>query len=113
MQVVVLANEKQKAALTYQEESTIVWVDDVNAFSAHSTADVLIDLLYTNTGQRNKLLESLLPKTVVINSVTDTLQETNPGFVRINGWNSFLSSPLIEASANNPSLQARVEEAFA
>jgi 3-hydroxybutyryl-CoA dehydrogenase len=35
---------------------------------------------------------------VIINSVEHTLQETHPGFIRMNGWASFLSSPLVEAS---------------
>ncbi|HEU4903093.1 MAG TPA: 3-hydroxyacyl-CoA dehydrogenase family protein, partial [Flavisolibacter sp.] len=57
-------------------------------------------------------LVTLLPKVVIVNSVTDTLQETHPSFVRINGWPTFLSSPVIEAACNDDDTRAKAETVF-
>ena len=46
-----------------------------------------------------ELLNKFLPRVVIINSVVHTLFETNSQFIRINGWNSFLGSGLVEAAA--------------
>jgi 3-hydroxybutyryl-CoA dehydrogenase len=58
-------------------------------------ADVIIDLLFEKEHTDYLVNEQQL---VIINSVIETLDETSPDFVRINGWPGFLSSTLIEAS---------------
>jgi 3-hydroxybutyryl-CoA dehydrogenase len=49
---------------------------------------------------------------VIINGVEDTLAETNSSFVRINGWPTFLKSPIIEASSLIDDNKAKAEEIF-
>jgi 3-hydroxybutyryl-CoA dehydrogenase len=112
MQVVVLANEIQKTELLKGEAEGIVWIKDEQALLQYSSADAFIDLQYSNTEQRNALLIQLLPKLVVINSVADTLREINPSFVRINGWTTFLASPVIEAACLNEKVKTEAEAVF-
>lgn len=104
MQVVILANEDQKAELSVpviQENADIKWIDTPADFSMFSGAAVYADLLFIPTKERVDLLSRLLPKTVVINAVTDCLSEIRQPFIRINGWPGFLSKEKIEAAAND------------
>jgi 3-hydroxybutyryl-CoA dehydrogenase len=112
MQVVILANSLQKAELGIDKRDEIVWVEDEKDFLQYPSADAFVDLEYFNAPERNEFLAGLLPRIVVVNSVTDTLQETNPSFVRINGWNTFLLSPLIEAACNSEDTKTKAEAVF-
>lgn len=112
MQVIVLANELQKEALINESVKGLIWIENENAFLQHADADAFLHLVYSNTEERSALLSQLLPKPVVINSVTDTLQEINNDFVRINGWNTFLSSTIIEAACNNEEVKRKAADVF-
>lgn len=112
MQVVVLANALQKAEFANSLIGDAVWVETVSEFLHHPSADAYLDLNYSNSPERNELLKQLLPKVVIINSVSDILPETNTNFIRINGWNAFLSSPLLEASCLREEGKAKAAEAF-
>ena len=114
MQLVVLADASQKAELleAVSPQASIVWVDEISDFLHHQEADAFVDLLFVNEEGRKVLLMRLLPKPIIINSVMDTLEETNTSFVRINGWNTFLSSPLVEATASKESNKPKVEAVF-
>lgn len=113
MQIIVLADALEREELSNNiPAGDIIWVEDEHEFFQYKDADVFIDLEFVNDSKRTSLLAELLPKLVIINSVTDTLQETNSSFIRINGWNTFLSSSLIEASCSNEAIKAKVEEAL-
>ena len=114
MQIVVLASDAQKAELIVTLDSAnVVWVKDESGFLNYPDANAYIDLEYLNTPERNNLLAKLLPKTVIIDSVTDTLTETNPSFVRINAWNTFLSSSLLEGACESEDVKAKAQEVAA
>ena len=101
MQIVVLSNTVLKEELLSQGTNgpaEVVWLDDVHEFLQYPKADAFMDLLFENTIERLALLQQLLPKTVIINSVTHTLSSTHHAFIRINGWPTFLQSQLIEGS---------------
>src|SRR4051812_14783121 len=90
MQLVILANEEQREELGLvgmEMEETLIWIKEVSDFLNHTEADVFLDLLFEHTPQRVELLKSLLPQTVIINSVIHTLEATDNNFVRMNGWN--------------------------
>jgi 3-hydroxybutyryl-CoA dehydrogenase len=110
MQIVVLSNAVLKEELLHQGtevQANITWVDEVTDFLHHATADAFIDLLFENTIERIAILQQLLPKIVIINSVTDTLQSINPSFVRLNGWPTFLQAPLVEAASVQEELKEK------
>lgn len=113
MQIVVLADELQKQELTNgTSPDGFVWVTDAGEFRQALHPDAMIDLEFVNDAKRIALLKKISPKLVIINSVTDTLAETDTSFVRINGWNSFLSSPLIEAACLDDTRKTKAEEIF-
>ena len=113
MQIIVLADELQKKELAEGLPlNGIVWIEDEHEFLQYKDAGAFIDLEFVNDEKRKALLRQLLPKPVVINSVTETLSEIDPAFIRINGWNTFLSSSLIEASCMNETMKPKVEEVF-
>ena len=108
MQIIVLTNESLKEELLShgtQPGAELVFISNINEFSAYPNASAFIDLLFENKKERVQILESLLPATVIINSVEHRLTETNSSFIRINGWNTFLQSAIIEASASEENKQ--------
>jgi 3-hydroxybutyryl-CoA dehydrogenase len=115
MQMVVLSTEEIKKELLEQAPEhrvDIVWVEDVHQFAHYPDADIYMDLLFENETARLALLQQLLPKTVIINSVVDTLKETNPSFVRINGWPTFLNTEIVEGSYLEEKAREEAERAF-
>jgi 3-hydroxybutyryl-CoA dehydrogenase len=118
MQIVVLSNAALKEELLHQgmdAEANVIWVDEVTDFLHHTEADAFIDLLFENTTERIAILQQLLPKIVIINSVTGTLQNINPSFIRVNAWPTFLQAPLLEAACLHEELKEksnRVMNAF-
>ena len=84
MQIVVLADGLQKEILIGDNSNeSIVWIEDEQEFLQYKNADAFIDLEFVNDEKRKTFLRQLLPQPVVINSVTDTLSETDESFVRI------------------------------
>src|SRR3569833_1986865 len=108
MQIIVLTNESLKEELLShgtQPGAELVFISNINEFSAYPNASAFIDLLFKNKKERVQILENLQPATVIINSAEHRLTETNSSFVRINGWNTFLQSAVIEASASDEQKQ--------
>jgi 3-hydroxybutyryl-CoA dehydrogenase len=99
----VLAHAEQKEELLEQglnSSAEVLWGIDPEAVNT-SGVDGCIDLLFDNSQERIKKLLQLKPLITVINSVENTLEESDKGFIRINGWNTFLKRPVIEAAGKN------------
>ncbi len=114
MQLAVLCSEDQKTELfgSIQLEVKIIYINDIHHIQQHAGIDAVIDLLFEKEEERIALLKALLPKIIFINAVADTLAEIDASFVRINGWNGFLNSELIEASANDDELKKTAQDIF-
>lgn len=113
MQIVVLASESQKTECGGESGESIVWISSATDFLLYPSAGAYVDLQYVNTEERNALLLQLLPKPVIINSVAETLPEADASFIRINGWPTFLSSPVLEAACLDDKKKAGAEAVFA
>ena len=114
MQVVILSNESLKEELMDGLSSSpegIIWIEEFSQLQNHKEADVFIDLLFENS--HLTALQQLLPKLIIVNSVEQTLFEMNSSFVRINGWNTFLESSLVEATSLKQSDKEKTEKVFA
>lgn len=113
MRVAVVCDENLKAELL-SDTSTIpegiIWIKDFSQLAQYHTADAIIDLIFEKS--HTEVLRFLLPKLIIINSVEDTLEETHPSFIRINGWPTFLKSSSIEASSLNDDRKKKAEEVF-
>ncbi len=114
MQVTIISNEElKKEWLSHgsREEVDISWLDEIH--SLPDSPGVLVDLLFTFNEERIKTLQHSGAELVMINSVEYTLSETSKDFVRINGWNSFLGSSIIEASGDNEISKTEAEKLLA
>lgn len=113
MEIVVLTNNSLKKELLRDVTSVgsdIVWIEDASQLQSIGKADVLIDLLYEPS--HRSLYAHFPDALVMINSVENTLQESNAAFVRINGWNTFLQSSLIEAAFLEQRNKVKAEAVF-
>jgi 3-hydroxybutyryl-CoA dehydrogenase len=116
MQMVVLSTDDLRQELLQQAPENrvdLVWIEDFHQFSTYPEADIYVDLLFENERDRVAFLQKLLPRTVIINSVVDTLAETHPSFVRINGWPTFLDTEIVEGSYRDEKAKEEAERAFA
>lgn len=103
MQVAVICNAIQKEELCsegIQPDAALLWLNDSSELPK---TDVVIDLLFSPSAERITLLKQA--SGVLINSVVETLEETDPSFVRINGWTSFLKGRWVEAAGNEKQKQ--------
>src|SRR6478735_7913874 len=103
MHLVVLSNADLRKELLAQSPDSaleITWTTDVQQLMNQTGADAYLDMLFANTPERILQLKNLTAP-VIINSVTDTLAETDAAFIRINGWLGFLHTPVMEASGTN------------
>jgi 3-hydroxybutyryl-CoA dehydrogenase len=113
MKIILLCNTLQKEELITQDsDKTLELVYCDNPGSAVTNgAGACIDLLFDNTAERVKELTGLQTKIIIVNSVIVTLNDLPPGFVRINGWNTFLKRSIVEASGPR-NIKKNVEQVF-
>jgi 3-hydroxybutyryl-CoA dehydrogenase len=115
MKTIVWATEALKEELISNgtvEGTEILWQKAATGEINDLKADAYIDLLFDNSRERIQFLRKFLPGTVIINSVTDTLKDTDLSFIRINGWPTFLRSSLIEASGEGEDQKKKAEQVF-
>ena len=115
MKIVVLANESLRMELLAQglkENVQAEWITEPEALLHQPGADAYVDLLFNNDKKRIELLRQLLPKPVLINAVVTTLSQLPAGFIRINGWNTFLKRPVAEASCMDSGFKKGATDIF-
>ena len=115
MQVLVIANEELKTELlqdTADKNVQIEWLNDTADYTPQLSYAACIDLLFENKKERIDWLKNGAFDVVIVNSVMHTLAETHTGFVRFNGWPTFLSRPVMEASALNEGAKIKATAVF-
>lgn len=114
MEIVVRCNEAQRAELEssgLQTDLNAAWVFEKVDLLSHKSVDIILDLLFENTADNRSLLQQA-SGLKIINSVIHTVAETDPSFIRINGWPTFLKSGIIEASCLHGDLKKLAETFF-
>lgn len=105
MKLVVLSSEafqKELLAQGLRDGVQIEWQSEIKIIE---DADGYIDLLFSHSAERIDKLKQLpagpagQPSTIIVNAVNTTLDQLPAGFIRFNGWNSFLKNPLLEAAS--------------
>ena len=102
MILAVLASDQQKIEIVssaFFQNHEVVFSENISLWANHS-AGAFIDLNFEASAERIKFLARLLPKPVLVNSVTDTLDKIHPGFIRINAWPGFLKGKCIEGAVH-------------
>jgi 3-hydroxybutyryl-CoA dehydrogenase len=113
MKIALLAGKEQKEELLAQHETLpveLIWSTELTSLGDATNADACIDLLYDDTTERLKELQHLQAGVIIINSVLSPLNELTSGCIRLNGWNTFLKRPIVEAAGN--SNQEKAEAVF-
>jgi 3-hydroxybutyryl-CoA dehydrogenase len=103
MILAVLANDLQKeeiAVSAFFRKHEVLFSENISLWNNH-IADAFIDLSFENSPGRIEMLAKLLPKPVLVHSVTDTLDRIHPNFIRVNGWPGFLKGNCLEASSGD------------
>jgi 3-hydroxybutyryl-CoA dehydrogenase len=114
MTVAILTDEVLKQELLAKklpEGVTIVWADSVRALTI-ADADVYIDLLFEPDVERTQHLKRLLPKPVIVNSVSYTTKKVGADFIRINAWPGLLQRPVTEVAFSPAINEAIVKDIF-
>ncbi|HEX6333643.1 MAG TPA: 3-hydroxyacyl-CoA dehydrogenase family protein [Flavisolibacter sp.] len=113
MRMIILADDVQQQELTGGQPFTgVLFVSTFEELVRQQAADIYMDLQFENTPSRIGILRKLLPATVVINCVADTLEDTDHRFVRVNGWPTFLRGKTIEASGKDHDLTEKAFQVF-
>ncbi len=115
MQVLLVANAELRSELLNGEidqNVSITWINDPAEYNAGKTFDACVDLLFQNEHGRISWLKGLDASIVVVNAVIPVLEDTDRDFVRINGWLSLLSRPIIEAAATNENTRQKAGQLF-
>jgi 3-hydroxybutyryl-CoA dehydrogenase len=113
MNIVILTNEELKNELLAQglnDRAMVHYISTPQEFQNYTDADIYMDLLYSNNPERESLLKKLHPKPVVVNDLLGNYSERS-NLVRINGWNTFLKRPIVEACGPED-LKEKINELF-
>ena len=116
MNVLLLANEEQKNELLscpFDNELRLKFVTKPEEHSKAEPVNACIDLLFEHSQERINWLSSLNSPLVLVNSVVATLGQIQHRFIRINGWNTFLKRPVIEAASAEMLLREKATEFIA
>ncbi|HEY8898085.1 MAG TPA: 3-hydroxyacyl-CoA dehydrogenase family protein [Niastella sp.] len=114
MTVAILADELLKQELPAKklpEAITVVWADSVRSLTI-ADADVYVDLLFEPDVERTQHLKRLLPKPVIVNSVSYTTKKIGADFIRINAWPGMLQRSVIEVALPSTVNEAIVKDIF-
>lgn len=115
MKVLALVNEELRNELLSLPVSDAIqwqWITRPGEAAPEPATAACIDLLFENSAARVQWLKELGTPLVIINSVITTLDEIGENFVRINGWATFLSRPVVEASCRENTITNKAEELF-
>src|SRR5689334_13180434 len=114
MKIILISTSEQKDQLTAQCKelpADLQWTTDAGSLGKIRDADCCIDLLFENTRERVAILKQLNAALIVFSSVEKQEGWLASDCVRINGWNTFLQRPVIEA-AGPARLRMKTEEIF-
>ncbi|MBS1620831.1 MAG: hypothetical protein JST10_06580 [Bacteroidetes bacterium] len=115
MRIVVLADNRLKKELLAQgvsEKVELIWLKDIEKINEFTDTDACIDLLFDPDPARIEILKKMLPGPIFVNSVTTVLRKLPDGFVRFNGWPTFLKNEIIEAACLQPATKEKSEVIF-
>jgi len=110
MKIAVITNDWLKGELQAQGLQNDVQVEWLPGPQIVPGAAAYIDLLFTYSAERISRLQALQPAIVIVNAVCITSSALPDGFIRINGWKSFLKRPITEAACNDEKIKLQAEK---
>ena len=112
MKIAVVTNNSLKEELIaqgLQEGWEPEWLETPRAVTG---VVAYIDLLFTPVPARINALIELKPALVLVNELNCTTAELPEGFIRFNGWKSFLKRPVMEAAGGNEETRTQAGRIF-
>jgi len=109
MIIAVIADNLLKEELSAQGISGKVQVEWLDKPAFIKDAVGYIDLLFEQNTSRIRDLQQLQPAVIIINNLIETLNNLPVGFVRLNGWPTFLKRHVAEASCNENNTRHQAE----
>jgi 3-hydroxybutyryl-CoA dehydrogenase len=112
MKIIVITDEDHKSELIahgVNAEIEILFISALDQQMLNVDAFAIIDLLYKNEQDRIEQLSGS-NALIIVNAVTD--MPANKNWVRINGWKTLLSRPIIECSCENAETRKKAETVF-
>lgn len=106
------AQQEELLAFPVSPGTELTWINRPGNVADYAMTDACIDLLFENDPSRIQWLRELNTSLVIINSVVTSLGEIQENFIRINGWNTFLRRPLIEAAGTDDTLKTKATDLF-
>ena len=116
MNVLLLANEEQKDELLFFPADNAIylnWIRKPENLMTAGPVDACVDLLFENSNDRISWLKSLACPLIAVNSVVETSFYSGHGFIRINGWNTFLKRNVVEATCPDNLMRTKADDLFA
>ena len=110
MKVAIITDDALKEEWISQGMQESVQAEWLPGPMAVEGAGCYIDLLFQPTSERINQLKKLQAATIIVNSVTATLDKFPENFIRINGWPGFLKRTVVESSCSNDELKSRAEK---
>jgi 3-hydroxybutyryl-CoA dehydrogenase len=111
MQIAVIANDSQWNELGNDfHKENVDWLTHTGTLKGF---DAVIDLLFDGQSARIQTLKQCGATLIIVNAVAATLNEIDPGFIRINAWTGFLKNKIIEATGLNEEVKSKAVELFA
>jgi 3-hydroxybutyryl-CoA dehydrogenase len=90
----------------------LIWANSLRDLIGMPSMDGYFDLDFAAEPARIAALAKLLPKPVIINAVTPTLEHIGEPFIRINGWPTFLARPICELAVKTNGDRQHVASVF-
>ncbi len=115
MRIAVLTDGSLKEELLNQGingPAELIWLTNCEELESLSEIDGCIDLLFESGADHISSLKKISTGPVLVNSVTGTLKDLPSGFVRFNGWPTFLKRAVIESACMDSSLRKKTEVLF-
>lgn len=97
--VITGSTETSPSLTAFFAAAPCIFCKDLSSVPHH--ADAVIDLDFSYSEERMEALRSLLPRTILVNSVLHTLGELNAPFIRFNGWPGFMNTQAMEIAVDD------------
>jgi len=116
MNVLLLAHEEQKDELLFFSADNAIqlkWIRKPENLMTSVPVDACVDLSFENSNTRISWLKNLACPLIAVNSVVETSLYAGHGFIRINGWNTFLKRKVVEATCPDNIMRTKADDLFA
>jgi len=115
MKLVIIADRNQQSELRATippGTNGIIWLQQIYELQANDDPEAVIDMTFQNDPWAVGMLETLLPRPVIVHEVCSTLEKIGKPFIRINAWPGFLMREIWEVAGGKEADKINAEKVF-